>query len=108
MPLYDFKDTETGEIITKLMSISSREEFLESNPNIKAVILSAPQLVSGVNLESKQDQGWKDNLKRIADHHPGTALADKVGGRTVKQAKVAEVQKKHQKRVKDSEASNST
>jgi hypothetical protein len=108
MPLYDFKDTETGEIITKLMSISSREEFLESNPNIKAVILSAPQLISGTNLQAKQESGWNDNLKRIADNHPGTALADKVGGRTTKQAKVAEIQKKHQKRVKDSEATKPT
>jgi len=108
MPLYDFKDTETGEIITKLMSISSREEFLESNPHIKAVILSAPQLISGTNLQAKQESGWNDNLKRIADNHPGTALADKVGGRTTKQAKVAEIQKKHQKRVKDSEATKPT
>jgi len=108
MPLYDFKDTETGEIITKLMSISSREEFLESNPNIKAVILSAPQLISGTNLQAKQESGWNDNLKRIADNHPGTALADKAGGRTTKQAKVAEIQKKHQKRVKDSEATKPT
>ena len=106
--MYDFEDTNTGERFTKLMSISSREEYLETNPHIKSLILSAPPLVSGTNLQAKQDSGWKDNLKRIADHHPGTALADKVGGRTTKQAKVAEIQNKHQKRVKDSGTTNTT
>jgi len=108
MPLYDFEDKNTGERFTKLMSISSREEYLETNPHIKSLILSAPPLVSGTNLQAKQDSGWKDNLKRIADHHPGTALAEKVGGRTTKQAKVAGIQKKHQKRVKDSGTTNTT
>jgi|AP68_2_1055508.scaffolds.fasta_scaffold48359_2 hypothetical protein len=108
MPLYDFEDTNTGERFTKLMSISSREEYLETNPHIKSLILSAPPLVSGHNLQAKQDSGWNDNLKRIADSHQGSALADKVGGRSTKQAKVTEIQKKHQKRVKDSEATKPT
>ncbi len=108
MPLYDFEDTNTGDRFPKLMSISSRKEYLKTNPLIKSLILSAPPLVSGHNLQAKQDSGWKDNLKRIADNHPGTPLAEKVGGRSTKQAKVAEVQKKHQKRVKDSEASKPT
>lgn len=94
MPLYDFKDTETGEIITKLMSISSREEFLESNPNMVGVITTAPSLVSGVGLKDKTDSGWKDNLSRIAEAHPNSALADKVGGRSTKQVKVNDAAKK--------------
>ena len=87
MPLYDFKDTETGEITTKLMSISSREEFLESNPNMVGVITTAPSLVSGVNSQAKQDSGWQENLSRIAESNPNSALADKLGGRTTKQVK---------------------
>ncbi len=99
MPLYDFKDTETGEIIPKLMKIAEREQFLKDNPNLIPVILSAPKLISGSNLQSKQDDGWKENLQRIAEAHPTSALADKVGGRTVKQAKVNEITKKHNTRV---------
>lgn len=102
MPLYDFKDTVTGEIETKLMSMSSREEFLEQNPHIKQVITSAPALVSGTSTTNK-DAGWNENLSRIAAAHQNTALADKVGGRTVKQAKINQIAKKHQTRVKDSD-----
>lgn len=104
MPLYDFQDTVTGEIETLLMSISSREEFLEQNPHIKQVITRAPSLVSGTSTTNK-DAGWNDNLSRIADAHQNTALADKVGGRTVKQAKINEITKKHQKRVEDQNTS---
>lgn len=106
MPLYDFLDTVTGEIETKLLSMSSREEFLEQNPHIKQVITQAPALVSGASTTNK-DAGWNDNLSRIADAHQNTALADKVGGRTVKQSKINQIAKKHQKRVKDKENNTS-
>ena len=35
MPLYDFKDTETGEVFELNLKISEREKFLEANPNLK-------------------------------------------------------------------------
>ena len=45
MPLYDFENIETGEVETKMMSISSMEEYVK-DPNIRQV-LSAPLIVSG-------------------------------------------------------------
>lgn len=102
MPLYDFQDTRTGEIETRMMSIAGREEFLEQNPHIKTVITTAPSLVSGTSTTNK-DAGWNENLSRIASAHQNTPLADKVGGRTVKQAKINEITKRHQKRVKDND-----
>ena len=35
MPTYSFRNNDTGEEFTELMSISEREKFLEQNPNIQ-------------------------------------------------------------------------
>ena len=48
MPLYDFQDTETGEVFELQLKLSEREEFLKANPNVKQ-LLSAPRIVSGVD-----------------------------------------------------------
>ena len=88
MPLYEFEDTETGEQFTELLSMSNKVEFLKLNPQLKQIITSAPSLMTGVDFNAKQDDGWNENLSRIAEAHPSSALADKVGGRSTKQAKV--------------------
>tara|TARA_B110000967_G_scaffold95877_1_gene98468 strand:+ start:1422 stop:1754 length:333 start_codon:yes stop_codon:yes gene_type:complete len=88
MPLYDFEDTETGEQFTELLSLSNRVKFLELNPQLKQIITRAPSLVSGTNMEAKMDDGWKENLSRIVEANPNSALADKIGGRSIKQAKL--------------------
>ena len=88
MPLYEFEDTETGEQFTELLSMSNKVEFLKLNPQLKQIITRAPSLMTGVDFNAKQDDGWNENLSRIAEAHPSSALADKVGGRSTKQAKV--------------------
>lgn len=87
MPLYDFENKETGEQFTLFLSISGRDEFLKLNPEVKSIITQAPSLVSGINSQAKQDSGWQENLSRIAESNPNSALADKLGGRTAKQVK---------------------
>ena len=94
MPLYDFLNTETGEQFSEILSISGREDYLKENPHIKQLHLSAPGLVSGTG-GLKNDNGWKENLSRIAEAHPNSALAEKQGGRTSKKVKVEEIAKKH-------------
>ena len=34
MPLYDFRNKDTGEVFEKFMSISAKEEYLKENPNM--------------------------------------------------------------------------
>lgn len=87
MPLYDFENKETGEQFTLFLSISGRDEFLKLNPEVKSIITQAPGLVSGTNTQAKMDEGWKENLSRIAEANPNSALADKLGGRTAKKVK---------------------
>jgi len=100
MPLYDFENNETGERFTLLLSISKKEKFLKLNTDVRQIILSAPTLVSGTAHLAKLDDGWKENLSRIAEAHPGSALADKQGGRSTKAVKVQDLAKKHGLRKK--------
>ena len=50
----------------------------------------------GVNM--KNDGGWKDNLSRIADAHPNSALAQQHKKRSIKEVKTQQVVEKHRRR----------
>jgi|TARA_R110000764_G_scaffold219493_1_gene307189 hypothetical protein len=64
MPLYDFENIETGEVETKMMSISSMEEYVK-DPNIRQV-LAAPKLIGGnKSTISQVSDGFNDVLKSI-------------------------------------------
>ena len=94
MPLYDFLNEETGETESVMMKISELDEFKTNNPHLKQQILGAPSTVSGAG-GFKNDEGWKENLARIAEAHPHSALAERQGGRSTTKAKVSELAKKH-------------
>tara|TARA_B100001142_G_C14011342_1_gene530568 strand:+ start:46 stop:348 length:303 start_codon:yes stop_codon:yes gene_type:complete len=100
MPTYDFKNQKTGKIFEKMFSISDKEKYLKSNSHIVQMV-SGLNIVSGVSGKSyRQDDGWKDNLSRIAEAHPNSNLAKNTLKRSVKEVKTAEVLKKHRRRVK--------
>ena len=46
----------------------------------------------------KNDGGWKDNLSRIAEAHPTSALADRYRSRGAKEIATRQVVQKHLKR----------
>ena len=75
MPTYEFQDKETGEVVTKIMSISSKEEFLKDNPNLKQVILSAPGIDydGGKTVLGRAGDGWKEVQDRIKAGLPPSA-----------------------------------
>ena len=85
MPLYDFKDEETGEIKEIMVSIADYDQFLLDNPNLKRVHTGAPGLVSGVNMQGKMAKsGFNEVLSKIAEAHPSSRLADTHGSKTIK------------------------
>lgn len=94
MPFYDFKNTETGEVETLMLTVGEREEYLKENSHLQQVHLQAPATVRGTG-GMKNDDGWKENLARIAEAHPTSALAERQGGRKTKQVKTQEALKKH-------------
>jgi predicted nucleic acid-binding Zn ribbon protein len=92
MPTYDFMNNETGEEFTEIMTMSERVTYLAENPHIKQLI-TRMNMVSGSGI--KNDDGWKENLSRIAEAHPNSTLADKQGGRGTRAAKTSAVLEKH-------------
>ena len=94
MPSYSFRNTETGEEWEELLSISEREKFLEQNPNIQQ-LPSMFSMVGGTGDRIKNDGGWKDNMSRIAEAHPGSPLASRYGKDTAKNINTRNVLKKH-------------
>jgi len=78
MPTYDFLNTKTNEEFTEMMSISSKEEFIENNPHIKQIIKSAPSFsYSGKSVLSTAGDGWKDVQNKIKSGMP-KRYADKI------------------------------
>jgi len=76
MPLYDFKNKETGEIVELCMSYSSKQQYLIDNPHIESIILTSPSLGDPTKLTAtrKMDTGFKDVLQRIHARTPGSQL----------------------------------
>jgi len=71
MPMYDFENTKTKERFTELMSYADKLQYLEDNPDIKSIFLSAPSV--GDNTRSalkKPDNGFRDVLKEVQKAHP--------------------------------------
>ena len=94
MPSYSFKNTETGEEWEELLTISEREKFLEQNPHIQQ-LPSMVSIVGGHDDRIKNDSGWKENMSRIAEAHPGSPLASRYGKDTAKNINTRNVLKKH-------------
>ena len=72
MPTYSFRNKETGEIFDELMSMSSRETYLNDNPHLETIITSAPAFV-GDHIVIKKDSGFKEVLQKIKSE---TSYAD--------------------------------
>tara|TARA_Y100000385_G_scaffold273416_1_gene315297 strand:+ start:1958 stop:2200 length:243 start_codon:yes stop_codon:yes gene_type:complete len=70
MPLYDFKNLETGEVKTKMMSIADMQEYVK-DPNIQQVV-GAPKIIGEVSgsVGRKAGDGWKEVQQRIKSGLP--------------------------------------
>ena len=94
MPSYSFKNTETGEEFDEFFTIANREKFLEQNPHVQQ-LPSMVSIVGGHGDRIKNDSGWKENMSRIAEAHPGSPLASRYGKDTAKNINTRNVLKKH-------------
>ena len=81
-----------------MMTIAEMEAYMKKNKHITQVpqVLNISGGVMGVNM--KNYGGWKDNLSRIAEAHPTSALAERYGKITAKEIATRKVVQKHLKR----------
>ena len=95
MPTYEFRDTKTGEQFEIFMTWSKREEYLKENPHVEPIV-AAPAIIGGTgNYQTKAPSGFNEVISRVAEAHPASPLAEKVGGRSIKDVRTREVVKKH-------------
>jgi hypothetical protein len=98
MPIYSFENIKTGKEFTEHLTMAELDAYLKNNKNVRQVFTSL-NIVGGVSgLTHKQDGGWKDNLQRIAEAHPGSPLADRYKKKSIKEIKTKEAINKHRKR----------
>lgn len=77
MPVYSFENKETNEQFELTMSMAEREPYLEANPNIKQIFTKFPGIGDPGRLGiTKVDDGFKDVLKNVKKHHPGSIKKD--------------------------------
>jgi hypothetical protein len=70
MPSYTFKDINTGDEFTTIMSMTEREEYLKANPHIQQQLIAAPALGDSIRLGLKKpDDGFRDRLREIKKAH---------------------------------------
>jgi hypothetical protein len=71
MPTYNFKDTNTDEVIQKFIKLNELDTFRKENPNLQPV-LSSPALCDPVRVGiRKMDSGFKQVLQKIDERVPG-------------------------------------
>lgn len=75
MPTYEFKNKETNEVFTKVMTIAEMEEFVREHPENERYYSSAPRCVDPTRIGGKKpDEGFRDVLKNIHSKHKGSNI----------------------------------
>ena len=66
MPTYNFRNTETGEIIERFMKIAEKEAFLTINPVWEVTHLS-PAAMSYTAAGQRVHSGFKETISKIQE-----------------------------------------
>lgn len=75
MPIYEFRNKETGEVFEKSMRIAEKPDYLKENPHLEAIISGTPPLIDPVRLGvRKHSNGFKEVLQKIHSRAPGSEL----------------------------------
>jgi hypothetical protein len=74
MPIYRFRNTETGEETEKMMKIAELDTYRADNPYLQTII-TAPMICDPVRVGArKMDTGFKEVLQRVHEKTPGSEL----------------------------------
>lgn len=68
MPIYEFKNTETGELTEKVLSISEYDDYLKDNPTLVRYYspTSSPGLISDSQSPLRRaGNEWRNHLDRM-------------------------------------------
>jgi len=74
MPIYQYKNEETGEVSDKFMSIADMEQFEIDNPHMKKMIQPVAFGDSARLGIRKTDDNFNDLMKTIKKGNPGSDI----------------------------------
>lgn len=75
MPTYTFRNKNTNEEWTTIMSLSEREQFLKENPHVEQLITQAPGLIDVWHTgRIKPTSATNEVLKRIKKNNYGSKI----------------------------------
>lgn len=70
MPLYEFRDKETGNLFEITLRISEYDEYMKNNPNVERYHAGVPSIGDPIKLGfRKPDDAFRDKLKDIKSKH---------------------------------------
>jgi hypothetical protein len=103
MPTYSFFNEESGVEWDEFMTISELDTYLKSNSSIKQLPPGQMNIIAGRMGGMRNDDGWRENMARIAEAHPTSAVGGTYGDKSIKAVKTREaVDKWKKKRAVDS------
>lgn len=66
MPLYEFKNKETGEVSEIVLGLSEYDQYLKDNPNLERYFSRGLDLISDSKSPmTRAGKDWEDHLSRI-------------------------------------------
>ena len=69
MPVYEFKNSETNEIVEKILRISEYDQFVKDNPELVRHYSTAPSLTSdSISPLTRAGKEWENHLSNIKKH----------------------------------------
>ena len=73
MPTYNFRNINTSEEFEVSMKIADLDAYKEAHPELQQFLTRPPALGDSVRLGlRKPDDGFRDVLKNVKDHHKGS------------------------------------
>ena len=96
MTIYTIKNLETEEVFDIDVPAKDLDSYLEKHPQHRWLI-NPPNIVRHTSTMKtmRTDDGWKENLSRIAEAHPTSALGQNYKKKTAKEVKTLNIAKKH-------------
>lgn len=76
MPLYDYKNKQTGEIAEYFIKYSEKKKFEEDHPELEYVFISQMSIGDPIKLGKKQlPDDFKKALRKIKKENPGSNMS---------------------------------
>jgi predicted nucleic acid-binding Zn ribbon protein len=67
MPIYTFRNNETGEEFDETMGISELDTYLESNSHIEQLITSGTKIVHERGTNLRVDDGFRESIAKVKE-----------------------------------------